>query len=137
MAIKDPIKRKAYQRKWALKNRDRLRELRKKWELGKGADYRKKLRSSSPENTRKVFLKSVYGITPQDYNTMFTNQEGKCAICGIHQSNLKRKLFIDHCHTTDKIRGLLCHHCNAGIGHFKDSTNLLDNAINYLNGKSE
>lgn len=56
-----------------------------------------------------------------------------CGICGATESSGgKKQLHVDHDHTTGKIRGLLCNHCNLGIGHFKDDTELLQAAIKYL-----
>lgn len=80
----------------------------------------------------KASLKRNYGITPEDYNNMFVLQEGKCAICGIHQSDLNITLHVDHNHFTGEVRGLLCPLCNAGLGAFKDNTELLDSAKKYL-----
>lgn len=77
-------------------------------------------------------LKSQYGITLEQYNQMFSDQNGCCKICNIHQSELKRKLFIDHCHKTGKVRGLLCVQCNSGLGFFKDELELFESAIQYL-----
>lgn len=77
-----------------------------------------------------------YGLTEEDYNKLLDKQEGKCAICNSsesHRTNTKQNLFVDHCHTTKKVRGLLCHHCNVGLGHFKDEQVLLTKAIEYLN----
>ena len=74
-----------------------------------------------------------YPITIEDYNLIFEMQQGKCKICGIHQKDNKRKLCIDHCHKTNKVRGLLCNHCNTGLGFFKDNTKSLLEAVNYLN----
>ena len=73
-----------------------------------------------------------YGITIEEYNTIFETQDGCCAICGAHQSALKNKLCIDHDHETDEVRGLLCSSCNKGLGIFKDDTNALQKAIEYL-----
>lgn len=78
-------------------------------------------------------LKSKYGITINDYNNMFKEQKGCCKICGEHQDTIKSKLCVDHCHTTGKIRGLLCQYCNSAIGFLKDDTTLLDKVRNYLN----
>lgn len=55
----------------------------------------------------------------------------KCEICGGKQVPGKH-MCIDHCHTTGKVRGSLCDKCNAGLGYFKDSTELMDKAIKYL-----
>lgn len=68
-----------------------------------------------------------YGITVDDYNKMYDSQEGKCKICSSELT-----LCVDHCHTTGKIRGLLCNQCNVGIGCFKDDIILLSKVINYL-----
>lgn len=59
-----------------------------------------------------------------------------CAICGNHlssQSIIKRERgHIDHCHTTNKVRGVLCDLCNKGLGQFKDNIESLTKAIEYL-----
>lgn len=62
---------------------------------------------------------------------MYAKQGGRCAIC---ENNLEiDKLNVDHCHTTNKIRGLLCDQCNYGLGNFKDNVSTLTKAIKYLN----
>lgn len=80
----------------------------------------------------KNALKDAYGITPEQYNSMFEAQGGRCAICGIHQSEQKRRLAVDHNHSTKQLRGLLCINCNTGIGKFKESTELLNRANEYI-----
>ena len=67
-----------------------------------------------------------------DYNVMLKNQNGKCAICQIPQSSLKYALCVDHCHETDRIRGLLCDKCNMGLGIFNDDVTILEEARKYL-----
>ena len=75
----------------------------------------------------------------------FEKQKPMCKICGktVHKApkNSKDKqnqAVIDHDHKTGKLRGLLCHQCNIGIGNFKDDVNILMNAILYLSrGKNE
>ena len=81
---------------------------------------------------RKIRLKKYYGLTVEQYNRMFDEQQGCCAICGEHQSKLKKALAVDHCHTTGKIRGLLCSKCNLLIGYANDSLDILLEAMNYL-----
>lgn len=71
-------------------------------------------------------------ITLEKYTEMFNRQNGKCAICGTHQSKLPRNLAVDHNHNTGKIRGLLCFNCNYGLGRFHDNIDHLKNAITYL-----
>lgn len=81
---------------------------------------------------RKLILKNVYGITVEKYNEMFNEQNGCCAICGEHQTSLKKSLAVDHCHTSGEVRGLLCTNCNLLLGYATDDTKVLSNAINYL-----
>jgi len=88
-------------------------------------EYRKKY----PDRTRKTNLKVKYGITPKDYDYMLDKQGGMCAICGEHNSKLKRMLFVDHCHKTGKVRGLLCDTCNKFLGFFEK---LGDKCFKYL-----
>lgn len=80
----------------------------------------------------KSYYKRNYNITNEEYNFLFAAQEGKCKICETHQSDLKKKLSVDHCHETGHVRGLLCQACNSGIGFLKDSAEILEKAINYI-----
>jgi hypothetical protein len=95
----------------------------------KGKEYYKK----NKETIRKQNLLKLYNFSIEQYDIMFEEQKGCCKICGKHQSELNQKLSIDHCHKTGKVRGLLCKHCNHGLGKFKDDVNLLKIAIDYLN----
>ena len=81
---------------------------------------------------RKNSLRRLYGITLEEYDKMLSDQEYRCAICDKHQDEFKKKLHVDHCHTTGKIRGLLCQKCNQGLGLFGDNKNLLIKASEYL-----
>lgn len=81
---------------------------------------------------RKRHLLKTYGITDERYNEMFIEQDGRCKICLIHQSDINKSLFVDHDHTTGIVRGLLCNNCNTGIGYFKDNIENLTRAIKYL-----
>lgn len=77
-------------------------------------------------------LRITFGITLIQYNQMLKNQNNKCSICYSEVANGKGAFHVDHCHTTGKIRGLLCHYCNVGLGNFKDNIATLANAIQYL-----
>jgi hypothetical protein len=77
-------------------------------------------------------LKQLYKISIQDYQMLFDAQNGLCKICGNPQMSQKRRLDVDHCHTTGRIRGLLCIRCNRGIGLLRDNTEVLASAIRYL-----
>ena len=81
---------------------------------------------------RRKHLKANYGITVEDYDAMYEAQQGYCDICKIHQSETPKKFHVDHCHTTGKIRGLLCPECNHLLGRARDTRSILQNAISYL-----
>lgn len=97
------------------------------------AIYRK--RNKNPVRERHYSLRKKYGITPEQYQNLVNKQNGLCAICKTAAiENIGGALFVDHCHKSSLIRGLLCHQCNIGLGSFKDCTDLLYSAIEYLNG---
>ena len=73
-----------------------------------------------------------FGINADQYEAIAKEQNYLCAICEKAEP-CNRALAVDHCHSTKKVRGLLCDNCNTALGKFKDNVNLLQNAINYLN----
>ena len=89
-------------------------------------------RRRNPGRTRNEWLKYSYGITSAQYDKLLVKQKGSCAIC--KSIPTKKRLAVDHDHSTGKIRGLLCHPCNAAIGLFKDNTDFLLEAKRYLEG---
>lgn len=112
----------------------------------KSCDYeaRKKWRLDNPERSqlsaRSRRLKHVYGITLDEYYAMLSAQEGCCAICGLEENksaliSLQKNISfaVDHCHVTNKIRGLLCNQCNRALGMFGDNKDILKKALDYLN----
>lgn len=84
------------------------------------------------DSSERAKVKS-YGITPDVYLKMRDKQECKCKICGKTEEDNGRALCIDHCHTTNVVRGLLCDNCNRGIGFLNDDPKILKSAIKYLN----
>lgn len=90
----------------------------------KAATYRRKGR----ERMRKWRREKQYGITEAAFNQMLAKQMGGCSIC---KKELKAPV-VDHCHLTGKVRGLLCHTCNSGLGMFKDNLNNLIAASVYI-----
>lgn len=88
---------------------------------------------ANPEQVWKRNKLKLYGMTYEAYHELLTKQNGVCAICGTADPGRGHQhLAVDHCHTTNIVRGLLCHSCNTGLGHFKDSISLLDKAKEYL-----
>jgi hypothetical protein len=102
------------------------------------SSYMREYRKQNPEKHKNMDLKKHFGITLDDYNLILEQQNNVCAICGkpehIFNSRTQKtlSLSVDHCHTTGKIRGLLCSHCNHAIGKFNDDVELLQKAIEYL-----
>jgi len=91
-------------------------------------------KSHTAEYKADLWLIKKYGITLSEYDEILESQGGVCAICGSDDPQGKGARFhVDHCHETGEVRGLLCHFCNIGLGHFKDSREALQSAINYLN----
>jgi hypothetical protein len=70
-----------------------------------------------------------YGITKEDFDKMILSQNNNCAICN---KELILEIHIDHDHSTNKVRGILCGKCNKGLGQFDDNVEFLTNAIKYL-----
>lgn len=87
-------------------------------------------------NLDNSYLLRTYRITKQEYEQMLDEQGNVCIICGRGNEEVKTRmhlrLVVDHCHTTDKVRGLLCHRCNQGLGLFYDDTTALRNAADYI-----
>lgn len=76
---------------------------------------------------------ATYGLTQEDFDTLLRKQEYKCFSCGkTHKDHKNDRLFVDHCHTTGKVRGLLCNNCNFALGAIKDNVDTLKNLIKYL-----
>lgn len=84
---------------------------------------------NDPQGERERHLIRKYGITQADYERMFAAQDGKCAICRKSQD---RAFDVDHCHSTGKVRGLLCTSCNRMIGHAGDNPATLIAGAEYL-----
>lgn len=89
MSYAKPEDRRAFMRKWSKRNKDKIRHYQ---------------------------LSHRYGISKAKYDALFLEQKGGCALCGMSQ---KRPLFVDHCHITKAVRGLLCIKCNTTVGYYE------------------
>ena len=85
----------------------------------------------NPDAYRNSRYKIRYGITLEQYNQLFKNQNGVCAICGNKEERYKH-LMIDHNHKTNKVRGLVCTKCNLALGYMEDNIYKIQNMIKYL-----
>lgn len=103
------------QRKRRAKNPERVRE------LGRASEKRRRYRR--------------YGISEEGYNVLWETQEKCCAICKTKENSSLRAWHVDHCHENGKVRGILCHHCNLLLGNARDNTNILEQAIQYLENR--
>lgn len=113
MAYKDPAEAKAYQKNYWVKNKHLKKE--------KGHKY---------------WLRSKHDISVEDYNLFLVHQNFSCAFCKKHMSEFKQRLAVDHCHSTGKIRGLLCMHCNTALGQLGDSVEAIESVLVYLKNAS-
>lgn len=165
MPHKDPAKREAYQREYRKKNAKKLAAAQKAYIAAQPEDgpYKTKLRArkaanirryraENPEHFRAMDLKSkhrdgnrinrnlyliyCYGVTIEDYERMFAEQNGMCAICKKPETTIRKgklmPLSVDHCHKTGKVRGLLCKKHNSAIGLLEDDVDLVMAAGEYL-----
>lgn len=85
-----------------------------------------------PEKARAYKRQLTYGVTPQQFRSLLDRQGGRCAICRTDHAGLGRDWHVDHDHKTGAVRGLLCTHCNFGLGHFKDDPARIQRAAKYL-----
>lgn len=77
----------------------------------------------------------LYGLTSEEYEALLAKQGGVCAICGLDEWPGKHNVpRVDHDHKTGRVRGILCDHCNFGLGKFKDDPARLIAAVRYLWG---
>ena len=82
------------------------------------------------ESVRRQSYKRLYGISIEDYERLLEAQNGLCKICGKEPGH--KPLSVDHNHVTGKVRGLLCSHCNVGIGNLMDNIDIMRKAIDYI-----
>lgn len=149
MPYKDPkspeaiASRKKCLKKYSTNNKDKVTQSRKNWRKKNPNYQRNYMKSRGYEYRKNSDLKSKYGITLEQYNTMFEAQHGCCAICNIDGLQLKparwgkTSLAVDHNHKTGKVRGLLCYQCNTMLGAAKDNAVILRLGADYLDKYTE
>jgi hypothetical protein len=79
--------------------------------------------------------KHAYGINAEAFAKLFSEQEGRCAICRTSfppLSNREKRIFVDHDHSTGKVRSLLCGQCNSAVGMVKESVDIAERLAAYL-----
>lgn len=121
-AAKREAKRQ-YMREWCARNRDHRLTSQREW------------MNRNRGRVRDYYLKQ-YGLTRESFALMLAAQGNVCAICGSTTPGPK-DWHVDHCHRTGYVRGVLCHHCNIGLGHFDDDATTLSAATTYLREAEE
>jgi len=91
-------------------------------------------REENPSNRLKNHLKQ-YGLTIENFDSLRKQQDYSCAICEIPENKLKSRLHVDHCHKTNKVRGLLCGNCNTALGLLKENRNIILRLLEYNDDK--
>lgn len=137
---------KAYMRQWYQANKAKVNEYRRAKKDAINARKReqyasskavqdyykesaKRYRQKNPSRRRHTEIRNRYGLTIEQYESLLASQGDRCAICRCEFAGTP---YVDHNHTTNKPRGLLCAKCNFGIGQFNDSPELLLAAAKYL-----
>lgn len=111
---------------WRKKNPDKQSTYRNNWEKFNPEKHK--------ESCYMTHIRKTYGKNAKEIYILLVNKQNNvCAICG--GTSIRKRLAIDHCHKSGEIRGLLCSHCNTGLGMFRDSKEFLLNAIRYLESK--
>lgn len=115
----DDVRRKA--REWHANNKDRAKSRMASW------------RAKNPTGHRKAYYASTYGITPEDREAQMLRQGCACLLCATNLKEIPdRHVHVDHCHSTGKVRGLLCHWCNTRLGALEADPGWLARARSYL-----
>ena len=101
----------------------------------KECDKKRVKENHDPVAYRNAELQRRYGITQNDYEVMIAEQNNQCAICNTTEPGGRHNrgyFVVDHCHTTGKVRKLLCNNCNTALGLVGDNVDTLHKMINYL-----
>ena len=109
-----------YDRAWRAKDPDKRRAI--------DAARSRRWRRANPEKAREQLLRQLYGLTPERFVEILHAQGDVCAICEKPSTDY----CVDHCHETNRVRGILCRPCNIGLGQFRDDPDLLLVAAHYV-----
>lgn len=124
-----PECKKLKDNRYHTKNKEELKTYKKQWYKTNKEEHNEKSKKYYQDNRDKILAQTSayqkrnkdkiraqkYGLTVEQVAQMLKNQDHKCAIC----SATLQKYHIDHCHTTNKVRGILCISCNVRLGWFE------------------
>ncbi len=125
-ASANPEKKREYNRKYAANNLDKIMSW-KKNNPDKVRQIKRRYYKQTAAKQRELYIRSKYGLSSAQFNSMLDQQSGVCAICEDVPPTA-----VDHDHDTGRVRGLLCANCNFGIGFLRDSARILNSAVEYL-----
>jgi hypothetical protein len=126
---------------YRIANREKINARVARWRAENPERHLERVREWKAKNREKVWASTLltkFNITPGEYDWMYEKQLGRCAICfrpetqKHHSTQQPQRLAVDHCHKTNKVRGLLCTKCNKAVGLLGDTEALLRNALEYL-----
>jgi hypothetical protein len=126
-----------YVRNWYRSNPERHREGYERWKSRITPEEMRERNQRTRERARGngarhgYIIKSKYGLSRDEYERLRAAQGGLCAICQDAPDKGKR-LYVDHDHASDSVRGLLCQRCNTGLGMFRDDPERMQRAIAYV-----
>ena len=109
---------------WRARNPEKAKEAYRR------ADLKYRVKPGAVQAKRDRNRQRLYGLAPADFAALLAGQDGKCAIC--RGEPTARNFHVDHCHTSGRVRGLLCHHCNTMLGLAADDPARLLAAVQYL-----
>jgi hypothetical protein len=125
--VKASIKKYTSTDEYRAKAREKMRQRRAE-KPDENREYCRRWYKANPDKVRAQKLKSQYGLTPEQWDAMFAAQGGVCAACG----SVPARPVVDHCHSTGKVRGIVCDPCNLILGHADDDPNHLRQVAAYL-----
>ena len=126
-----------YYEQYYLDNKAKIDERNRVWAKNNPKKHNEQQKQWAKNNPKKIKEYSSrdrfrnHGLSHEDWQKMWNNQDGKCAICG-KSFSCPKDGYIDHNHETGKVRGLLCRNCNLGIGFLKDDPEITRKATKYL-----
>lgn len=125
--------RKEYLAEWKRNNKEKVREHNRKWKQNNQEAVKASKRTWRSKHSYHNNLYK-YGVTKEWYEAKLQEQVGGCAICGTEDSGTKRsfQFHIDHCHKTNKVRGILCYRCNIFLAHLEHDPTRYRKAVDYL-----
>ena len=128
MSHADPEARRAYLREYHAKNKPLTSAADKAKRSARVCAWNK----ANPDKVKNWTLLRLYGITLAQCRALLRGQRFRCGLCRSKLTSGYSGWRVDHDHATRKVRGILCHSCNVGLGHFRDSPLLLEKAAQYL-----